>query len=99
MTEDELKNLFSEAGTVIDVAIILDRVTGRSRGFGFVEMATEAEAAAAVQQFDGKDYEGRRLAVNEARPMEERPARPAGGPRRDQGFRDERGGDRRRRGF
>lgn len=66
--EQELRELFAEAGEVESVAIIIDRVTGRSRGFGFVEMSTEEDAQKAIEMFNGKDFEGRTLAVNEARP-------------------------------
>lgn len=71
-TEDEIKNYFAEAGEVTSVTIITDRYTGRSRGFGFVEMADEDGAKKAIETFDGKDYEGRKLTVNVARPREER---------------------------
>ncbi|MGD9763865.1 MAG: RNA recognition motif domain-containing protein [Candidatus Binatia bacterium] len=66
-TEDELKQYFSQAGTPDSVAIIKDRLTGKSRGFGFVEMRTDTEAAQAIQQLDGKDFKGRPLKINEAR--------------------------------
>lgn len=84
-TEDDLKKAFSEAGNVVSASIISDRMTGRSRGFGFVEMASEAEAKAAVERLDGKDFDGRTLSVSFARPQGERP------PRREGGFG---GGDR-----
>ncbi|MEX2008446.1 MAG: RNA-binding protein [Candidatus Spechtbacterales bacterium] len=69
-TEQELTNAFAQAGTVSSVAIITDRMTGRSKGFGFVEMATEEETQAAIDMWNGKEFEGRTLTVNEARPME-----------------------------
>lgn len=72
-TNDELKAYFSSAGVVISAIIIMDKMTGRSKGFGFVEMENDADAMKAISMFDGKDYEGRTLTVNEARPMEERP--------------------------
>src|SRR5687767_10763861 len=71
-TSEELKELFAQAGTVESVTVIEDRDTGRSRGFGFVEMATPEEAAAAIEQFNGKDLGGRNLTVNEAKPKTDR---------------------------
>lgn len=91
ITEDALKEAFSQAGTVETATIIMDRMTNRSKGFGFVEMSTDEEAQAAIEMWNGKAYEGRTLTVNEARPMEARP------PRREGGF--SRGGDRDRGGF
>ena len=79
-TEDDLKKAFSEAGNVVSASIISDRMTGRSRGFGFVEMASEAEAQAAIDRWDGKEFDGRTLSVSFARPQGERP------PRRENGF-------------
>jgi RNA recognition motif-containing protein len=73
-TAQDLENLFGEYGTVESAAIINDRETGRSRGFGFVEMPNE-EGAKAISELDGHDYNGRALKVNEARPREERPRR------------------------
>ncbi len=84
-TEDDLKKAFGEAGNVVSASIISDRMTGRSRGFGFVEMATEAEAQAAIDRLDGKELDGRTLSVSFARPQGDRP------PRREGGFG---GGDR-----
>jgi cold-inducible RNA-binding protein len=71
-TSDELTTLFAQAGTVESVSLIEDRETGRSRGFGFVEMSTKEEGAAAISQFNGKDMGGRALNVNEAKPREDR---------------------------
>lgn len=71
-SSDELQTLFAQAGTVESVSLIEDRETGRSRGFGFVEMSTKEEGAAAIQQFNGKDLGGRALNVNEAKPREDR---------------------------
>ena len=71
-TSDELQTMFAQAGTVESVSLIEDRETGRSRGFGFVEMSTKEEGAAAIQQFNGKDLGGRALNVNEAKPREDR---------------------------
>lgn len=64
----DLERLFGDHGTVTSAAIINDRETGRSRGFGFVEMSTPEEGRAAIEALDGQDFEGRRLTVNEARP-------------------------------
>jgi len=71
--EDELKDLFSQAGTVESAIIIIDKMTGRSKGFGFVEMSSEEEAQKAVSMFDGSDLGGRNIVVNEAKPQEDRP--------------------------
>ncbi len=71
ITSDDLQDYFSQAGTVESAKVIEDRDTGRSRGFGFVEMASSDEAMAAIEQFNGQDFEGRSLVVNEARPREE----------------------------
>jgi cold-inducible RNA-binding protein len=84
-TEEDMRKAFSEAGTVVSASIISDRMTGRSRGFGFVEMSSEAEAQAAIDRWDGKEFDGRTLSVSFARPQGERP------PRREGGFG---GGDR-----
>ncbi len=74
-TENQLSEAFSQAGEVTSAAIITDRMTGRSKGFGFVEMASEEAAKAAIEMWNGKELGGRKLTVNEARPREERPAR------------------------
>lgn len=71
-SSEELTTLFAQAGTVESVSLIEDRETGRSRGFGFVEMSTKEEGAAAIAQFNGKDLGGRALNVNEAKPREDR---------------------------
>jgi RNA recognition motif-containing protein len=71
-TSQDLQSLFAQAGTVESASIIEDRDTGRSKGFAFVEMSTEEEAASAIQQFNGKEVAGRMLKVNEARPRENR---------------------------
>ena len=73
----DLEQLFTGHGTVDSVNVITDRGTGQSKGFGFVEMSTDAEAQAAIAALDGKDHSGRTIKVNEARP------RPAGGGRND----------------
>ena len=69
---DELRDLFSQAGTVESASVIEDRETGRSRGFGFVEMATAEDAAKAIEMFNGKELGGRNLTVNEAKPKTDR---------------------------
>ena len=74
-TEDELRDYFAQAGAVDSVSIIIDKMTGRSKGFGFVEMSSDEEAQNAISMFDGKEFQGRPLKVNEARPMEDRPKR------------------------
>ena len=71
-TSNDLQTMFAQAGTFESVALIEDRETGRSRGFGFVEMSTKEEGAAAIQQFNGKEVGGRALNVNEAKPREDR---------------------------
>ncbi|MCA1849956.1 MAG: RNA-binding protein [Acidobacteria bacterium] len=71
-TSDDLREHFSQAGEVESASVIEDRETGRSRGFGFVEMATPEGAQAAIEQFNGKDLNGRNLTVNEARPKTDR---------------------------
>jgi RNA recognition motif-containing protein len=81
MTEDDLKQVFAEFGEVSSAAIITDKYSGRSKGFGFVEMPTQAEAEAAVRSLDGKSVKGRNLKVNQARPREERPQRQPRRPR------------------
>ncbi|HEX4947300.1 MAG TPA: RNA-binding protein [Blastocatellia bacterium] len=72
VSENELTDLFAQAGTVQSASIVTDRDTGRSRGFGFVEMGTREEGEAAISQFNGADFDGRNLTVNEARPKESR---------------------------
>lgn len=71
-TQDALRDAFSQAGTVESATIITDKMTGRSKGFGFIEMASDDEANAAIEMWNGKDFGGRSLTVNEARPMRER---------------------------
>ncbi len=75
MSEDALKEAFSQAGTVESAIVIKDKMSGRSKGFGFVEMSTDEEAQKAIEMLNGKELDGRALTVNEARPMEERPRR------------------------
>jgi len=71
-TESELTDLFAKAGTVVSASVVTDRDTGRSRGFGFVEMADRSDGEAAISQFNGHDLNGRPLKVNEAKPKEAR---------------------------
>ena len=88
-TSNDLQDLFAQAGTVASASVVEDRDTGRSRGFAFVEMSTDEEAAAAIEQFNGKEVGGRMLKVNEARPRENRGGGGGGGGR---GFGGNRGG-------
>ncbi|MEK7643541.1 MAG: RNA-binding protein [Patescibacteria group bacterium] len=74
-TEAAMKSAFEQVGPVVSATIITDKMTGRSRGFGFVEMENDEDIARAIEMWNGKDFEGRRLTVNEARPMEERAPR------------------------
>lgn len=71
ISEDDLKDEFSKAGTVQSAQIIIDRESGKSKGFGFVEMSSDEEAQKAIEMFNGKEMAGRSLTVNMARPMEE----------------------------
>ncbi len=87
-TSQDLQELFAQAGTVESASVIEDRDTGQSKGFAFVEMSTEEEAAAAIEQFNGKEVAGRALKVNEARPKENRSGGGGGG----RGFGGNRGG-------
>jgi len=93
VTENDLQDLFAQHGSVVEVNLVLDRATGRSRGFAFVTMATDEAAQAAIQALNGFSLQGRALTVNVARPREERPGGGSGGGR-DQGGRG--GGHRRR---
>ena len=68
-SEQELKDYFAQAGTVDSANVIIDRISGRSKGFGFVEMSSEEEAKKAIEMFNGKDFGGRTLTVDEAKPM------------------------------
>jgi len=78
-TSEELRDAFAAVGTVESASVIEDRETGRSRGFAFVEMATPEEAAAAIEAFNGKDFGGRNLTVNEAKPRTDRGGGGGGG--------------------
>ena len=82
-TEEQLKQLFSEYGEVSSAKIIMDKVTQRSRGFGFVEMGDDNSGRNAINELNGRDFLGKNLVVNEARPREERPARSGGFRRND----------------
>ncbi|HPT08697.1 MAG TPA: RNA-binding protein [bacterium] len=79
--EDELKDLFSQAGNVETAIVIIDKMTGRSKGFGFVEMSSDEEASKAIEMFNGSDFNGRNIIVSEARPQEDRPRNSFGGSR------------------
>lgn len=80
-TDNALRDAFAQAGSVESAIIIMDKMSGRSKGFGFVEMSSEEEAAKAIDMFNGQEFEGRKLTVSEARPLEDRPR--TGAPRRD----------------
>ena len=77
--DDSLKDFFAAAGTVVSASVIMDRETNRSKGFGFVEMSSDEEAKAAVEQLNGKELDGRAVVVSEARPREDRPRGGGGG--------------------
>ena len=79
VTNEDLQEYFAAAGAVESANVVFDRETGRSRGFGFVEMASESDANAAIAQFNGQEYDGRNMVVNEARPRED--SRGGGGGR------------------
>jgi len=74
-TNSDLQDMFSQAGTVTSATIISDKFSGRSKGFGFVEMTSDEEASAAIEKFNGQEMEGRKLVVNEARPLQPRAPR------------------------
>ena len=84
-TDSDLQGMFEEFGTVQSAQVITDRDTGRSKGFGFVEMSSDQEAQAAINALNGKEVDGRALTVNEARPREDRGGRPGGGGSRRYG--------------
>lgn len=84
-TEDALKKVFSQAGTVESATIITDKISGRSKGFGFIEMSSDEEAKKAIEMFNGKEIDGRSVTVAEARPKEFRP-REGGFGRGGRGF-------------
>ncbi len=100
--ETDLQDYFAQAGSVLSVNLMLDKMTGKSRGFAFVEFATPEEAQKAIDQFHDQDFQGRKITVNVARPREERAPRErfggggggGGGERRERYDRGDRGGDR-----
>jgi len=96
-TEDELRSHFGQFGTVSDVYVAMDKMTGRPRGFAFVTMSTDDEAKVAAEKTNGVELGGRQLTVNEARPKEERPGGGFGGGGGGRGFGG--GGGERRGGF
>lgn len=100
VTDQELEQLFSQHGAVQSAKVIMDRDSGRSKGFAFVEMSTDAEAKAAIEALNGTEIQGRALTVNEARPKEDRPSGGGfgGGGRSGGGYGGGRGGDRGGRG-
>ena len=73
MDSKRLEEVFAQAGAVVSAKVIADKYSGRSRGFGFVEMASDEDAKKAIEMYNGKDIDGRPLVVNEARPREDRP--------------------------
>ncbi len=79
VTDDQLNEFFSAVGTVASASVITDRDSGRSKGFGFVEMSSDEEAKKAIDELNGKELDGRAITVNEARPREERPRGGGGG--------------------
>lgn len=89
--ENDLQDYFAQAGTVTSVNLMMDKLTGKSRGFAFVEFASAEEASKAVEEFHNKEFQGRSLTVNIARPREERAPRGSGGDRGGQGDRGDRG--------
>jgi cold-inducible RNA-binding protein len=80
-TSDDLSQLFGQYGQVTSAVVITDKMTGRSRGFGFVEFANDADAESAIAGQNEKEFNGRTLVVKEAKPLEDRPKRSFGGPR------------------
>ncbi len=84
-TDKSLEEAFSQAGTVESANVIMDKMSGRSKGFGFVEMSSEEEAQKAIEMFNNQEIDGRKVTVNEARPQESRPSG-GGGFNKDRGF-------------
>lgn len=99
ITEGDLQDLFAQHGSVAAVDLIMDKMTGRPRGFAFVTMATPEDATKAIEALHGKSYEGRELTVNEARPREDRPQRSFGGGGHGGGGRGGDRGERRERRY
>ena len=89
--ENDLQDYFAQAGAVTSVNLMMDKITGKSRGFAFVEFATPAEAQKAIEEFHNKEFQGRAITVNIARPREERPPRSGGGDRGSRSDRPDRG--------
>ncbi len=87
VNDSSLKDMFSQVGNVVSSVIIMDKMTGKSKGFGFVEMSSDEEAESAISMFNDKELEGRKVTVNEAKPMEPRAPRTGG-------YSNNRGGDR-----
>jgi RNA recognition motif-containing protein len=97
-TENQLEELFAEAGTVTDTHLIMDRATQRPRGFGFVTMSSAAEGQKAIETLNGRMFDGRNISVSEARPMTDRPPQREFRGGGDRGDRGDRGGERSGRG-
>jgi cold-inducible RNA-binding protein len=95
--ENDLQDYFAQAGAVTSVNLMLDKMTGKSRGFAFVEYASAEEAQKAIDQFHNKEFQGRAITVNVARPREDRPPRFSGGNREARGERSDFRGERRER--
>lgn len=100
VTDDQLRDLFAAVGTVVSAQVIMDKFTGRSKGFGFVEMESDDLADKAIEQLHDKDYEGRNISVSEAQPLGSRDSRPprsqqSGGRDRNSSPRESSGGGRR----
>jgi len=94
--ENELQDYFAQAGAVKSINLMMDKISGKSRGFAFIEFSTPEEAQKAIEQFHNKDFQGRAITVNVARPREERPPRSNNwGDRRGGDRGDSRGGERR----
>jgi len=98
-SSEDLQELFGQVGEVQSASVVTDRETGRSRGFGFVEMASQEDGQRAIEQFNGKEFNGRNLTVNEARPREDRGGYGGGGGYGNRGGRGGGGGGRDRGGY